>query len=102
MCSPGFSQNFPTYFVLEPLRPGGAPDGAALDRKRAQGVLGRRSGRAQGGGAVQVLSQIQLTHSLKGAWFQPLSLPLDPSQKTGYKLCLFQLQLVSAWFQFNP
>jgi hypothetical protein len=24
-------------------------------------------------------SRMQLTHSLKGAWLQPLSLPLDPS-----------------------
>jgi NAD(P)H-dependent flavin oxidoreductase YrpB (nitropropane dioxygenase family) len=32
---------------------------------------------------------VQLTHSLKGARLHPLSLPLDPSRKTGCKLCSF-------------
>jgi hypothetical protein len=30
---------------------------------------------------------------LETAWFQPLSLPLDPSWKTGYKLCSFKCKL---------
>jgi hypothetical protein len=30
---------------------------------------------------------------LETAWFQPLSLPLDPSWKTGYKLCSFKCNL---------
>jgi hypothetical protein len=31
---------------------------------------------------------------LESAWSRPLSLPLDPSRKTGYKPLLFQMQLV--------
>jgi hypothetical protein len=34
-----------------------------------------------------------LTQALESAWRQPLSLPLDPSCKPGYKLCSFDFNL---------
>jgi hypothetical protein len=46
----------------------------------------------EAGGLYQ--SNAAVDPQLETARFQPLSLPLDPSRKTGYKLCSFQSQLV--------
>jgi hypothetical protein len=51
----------------------------------------------EAGGGLGTSQAQQLNHELETAWLQPLSLPLDPSPKTGYKRCSFTRNLYSTY-----